>query len=124
MRNYKRVSRLFVFSVILSAIAVLGVLFFCLNVLFDVSLFRFAVFEPRRGDFYFAVLMCCLFGINDLFDVNLFVLFRQPRCGDFYFALPNAHQFIVDIRYDRCLLPGRCFSRYRIERSRHGYGCL
>ena len=38
MRNYKRVSRLFVFSVMLSVIAVLGVLFFCLNVLFDVSL--------------------------------------------------------------------------------------
>ena len=43
MRNYRRVSRLFVFSVMLSVIAVLGVLFFCLNVLFDVSLFRFAV---------------------------------------------------------------------------------
>ena len=43
MRSYKRVSRLFVFSVMLSVIAVLGVLFFCLNVLFDVSLFRFAV---------------------------------------------------------------------------------
>ena len=39
MRNYKRISRLFDFSVMLSVIAVLGVLFFCLNVLFDVRLF-------------------------------------------------------------------------------------
>ena len=43
--------------------------------------------EPRRGDFYFAVLMCCLFGINDLFDVHLFVLFCEPRRGDFDFAV-------------------------------------
>ena len=47
MRSYKRVSRLFDFSVMLSVIAVLGVLFFCLNVLFDVSLFRFAVLRAE-----------------------------------------------------------------------------
>ena len=28
---------------------------------------------PSCGDFYFAVLVCCLFCINDLFDVHLFV---------------------------------------------------
>ena len=39
LRNYKRVSRLFVFSVMLSVIVVLGVLFFCLNDHFDVRLF-------------------------------------------------------------------------------------
>ena len=49
MRSYKRVSRLFVFSVMLSVIAVLGVLFFCLNVLFDVHLFvLFLPAEVRR----------------------------------------------------------------------------
>ena len=58
MRSYKRVSRLFVFSVMLSVIAVLGVLFFCINALFDVSLFVLLFCEPRRGDFYFAVLVC------------------------------------------------------------------
>ena len=31
--------------------------------------------EPRCGDFYFAVLVCCLFGINDLFDVRLCFVF-------------------------------------------------
>ena len=56
MRNYKRVSRLFVFSVMLSVIAVLGVLFFCLNVLFDVSLFRFAVLRAAARRFLFCVL--------------------------------------------------------------------
>ena len=50
------------------------------------------------GFAFLAVLACCLFGINDLFDVRLFVLlFCEPRRGDFYFALPNAHQYIVDI---------------------------
>ena len=53
MRSYKRVSRLFVFSVMLSVIAVLGVLFFCLNVLFDVSLFRFAVLRAAARRFLF-----------------------------------------------------------------------
>ena len=51
LRNYKRVSRLFVFSVMLSVIVVLGVLFFCLNVLFDVSLFRFAVLRAAARRF-------------------------------------------------------------------------
>ena len=55
MRSYKRVSRLFVFSVMLSVIAVLGVLFFCLNVLFDVHLFVLFC-EPKCGDFDFAFL--------------------------------------------------------------------
>ena len=51
MRSYKRVSRLFVFSVMLSVIAVLVVLFFFLNVLFDVSLFRFAVLRAAARRF-------------------------------------------------------------------------
>ena len=34
---------------------------------------------PSCGDFDFAVLMCCLFGINDLFDVRLFVLRAEVR---------------------------------------------
>ena len=75
MRSYKRVSRLFVFSVMLSVIAVLGVLFFCLNVLFDVSLFRFAVLRAAARRFLFCGLDVLPFCINDLFDVNLFVLF-------------------------------------------------
>ena len=97
MRSYKRVSRLFDFSVMLSVIAVLGVLFFCLNVLFDVSLFRFAVLRAAARRFLFCGLGVLIFCINDHFDVHLFVLFCEPRRGDFYFALPNAHQFIVDI---------------------------
>ena len=32
-------------------------------------------FMPRCGDFYFAVLVCCLFGINDHFDVRLCFVF-------------------------------------------------
>ena len=43
--------------------------------------------EPRRGDFYFAFLMCCLFCINDLFYVRLFVLFCEPKCEVFWFCV-------------------------------------
>ena len=52
MRNYKRVSRLFDFSVMLSVIAVLGVLFFCLNDHFDVRLFVLFC-EPKCEVFWF-----------------------------------------------------------------------
>ena len=77
MRSYKRVSRLFVFSVMLSVIAVLGVLFFCLNVLFDVSLFRFAVLRAAARRFLFCGLGVLSFGINDHFDVRLCFVFAS-----------------------------------------------
>ena len=73
MRNYKRVSRLFDFSVMLSVIAVLGVLFFCLNVLYDVRLCF--VFASRGAETFILRSWCVVFSINDLFDVHLFVLF-------------------------------------------------
>ena len=106
----------------LSVIAVLCVLFFCLNVLFDVHLFvLFLPAEVRRflfcgldvlsfwykwsfwcapfrfvfacrvaetfGFAFLAVLACCLFCINDLFDVHLFVLFCEPKCEVFWFCV-------------------------------------
>ena len=79
MRSYKRVSRLFVFSVMLSVIAVLGVLFFCLNVLFDVSLFRFAVLRAAARRLLFCGLGVLIFCIDVLFDVHLFVLRAEVR---------------------------------------------
>ena len=33
--------------------------------------------EPPRGDFYFAVLVCFLFAINNLFDVRLCFVFAS-----------------------------------------------
>ena len=63
VRSYKRVSRLFVFSVMLSVIAVLGVLFFCINDLFDVHLFVLFLRAEVRSLLvlrFLAVLACCL----------------------------------------------------------------
>ena len=44
--------------------------------------------------------MCCLFGINDLFGVRLFVLFCEPRRGDFYFAVLVCCLFCINDLFD------------------------
>ena len=69
----------------LSVIAVLGVLFFCLNVLFDVLLCF--VFASRGAEIFILRSWCVVFFcINDHFDVRLcFVLPAEVRrflfCG-------------------------------------------
>ena len=55
--------------------------------IFLMCAFSFCFCQPSRGDFYFAVLVCCLFGINDHFDVRLFVLFCEPKCEVFWFRV-------------------------------------
>ena len=45
---------------------------FCLNVLFDVSLFRFAVLRTAARRFLFCGLGVLFFCLNVLFDVSLF----------------------------------------------------
>ena len=90
VRSYKRVSRLFVFSVMLSVIAVLGVLFFCLNVLFDVSLFRFAVLRAAARRYL-------IFRLRILHFFDKFRDFSNILpCFVHYCALPNAHHCVKD----------------------------
>ena len=83
----------------LSVIAVLGVLFFCLNVLFDVSLFRFAVLRAAARRFWFCGL-----------DVLSFWYKWSFWCAPFCFVLRAEVRSLLVLRFC-CLGVLTCFGQ-------------